>query len=372
MGPGVTRTPYWLLAGSKPVRRAAVGRIPDHADLVVVGGGIAGLAAAVWGARLGARTVLLEGGDYAAGATARNIGLMLFGGELDRPGVFADLCSGEEIAAHPRPAVHLSLLETPALVDVVVQEAARSETVELLDRQQCATLLGTAIAPRFRAGRRADNALVVDPVRLAVGLAAAAVRAGALMFTGRRVRGLTASRDGVRVDYADGVVHGGAVVIAAGLGTSELIPALSTIIRPHTAQIWRAETEPGRFGPVMAVNFGDVYWRQLRDGTVLIGGLAGGRAVENFFRYAFPQLPPVRALDGWTGTMACTPDGRPILGPLPGSPNVWLLTGFGGHGLPPTAYASKLVVRAALGVEPMAAEAARRHAPERFARPRCR
>jgi glycine/D-amino acid oxidase-like deaminating enzyme len=248
VAPGVTRTPYWLLAASKPAWPAWPGPVPDRADLVVIGGGIAGLAGSLWGARLGARTVLLEDGDYATGATARNIGLMLFGGELDRPDVLAELCAGEEVAAHPRPAAHLSLLESAELVDVVAGEAARGDTVELLDPWQCATLLGTAIAPRFLAGRWAHNALVVDPVRLAAGLAAAAARAGALMFAGRGVRGVTASRDGVRVDHADGVVHGGAVVIAAGLRAGELFPALSTVLRPRTAQVWRAETEPAGSG----------------------------------------------------------------------------------------------------------------------------
>ena len=40
----------------------------------------------------------------------------------------------------------------------------------------------------------------------------------------------------------------------------------------------------------MAVNFGDVYWRQLPDGNILIGG-ADPAGVGPFFPDAFPQLP---------------------------------------------------------------------------------
>jgi hypothetical protein len=95
--------------------------------------------------------------------------------------------------------------------------------------------------------------------------------------------------------------------------------------------------------------------------VVLLGG-----EVARFFRDAFPQLPPVRAVAGWTGTITYTPDGRPLIGPVPGAPGVWLLTGFGGHGLPPAAYASRLAVRAALAIEPMPPAAAGRYALGRF------
>ncbi len=130
----------------------------------------------------------------------------------------------------------------------------------------------------------------------------------------------------------------------------------------------QAEAAPASFGPVMAVGFGDVYWRQLSTGTILIGGLASQDEVSVFFRDAFPDLAPVRPLTSWTGTMASTPDGRPLIGPVPGGPDVWLLTGFGGHGLPPAAYASQIAVRAALAVEPLAPAATSRYAPGRFLR----
>jgi hypothetical protein len=45
--------------------------------------------------------------------------------------------------------------------------------------------------------------------------------------------------------------------------------------------------------------------------VVLLGG-----EVARFFRDAFPQLPPVRAVAGWTGTITYTPDGRPLIGPV--------------------------------------------------------
>jgi glycine/D-amino acid oxidase-like deaminating enzyme len=365
VAPGALSSPYWP-AGDPPPVWPDSARVPASADLVVVGGGIAGMAAALWSARLGARTVLLDESGFASGATAQNIGLMLFGGELDRPDVLAELCASRPGAGQPRPVTHLSLLESADLVDVVAAEAARVDTVELVDSRQCEDLLGTRIAARFRAGRQASNAMVVDPVRLVGEIAAAAAAEGALMVADSRVRAVTAEHGGVRVEWAGGVLRSGRAVIAAGLGATTLIPGLSSVLLPRTAQVWQAAAEPESFGPVMAVNFGDVYWRQLPDGTVLIGGMGGREEVRAFFQGAFPDLPPVRPAAGWTGTMACTPDGRPLIGPVPGVPGAWLLTGFGGHGLPPAAYASQMTVRAALGIEPLAPAVMSRYAPGRF------
>ena len=53
---------------------------PDH-DLVVVGGGIVGLAASILAARAGARVVLLEADSAARGASVRNFGLITISGQ---------------------------------------------------------------------------------------------------------------------------------------------------------------------------------------------------------------------------------------------------------------------------------------------------
>jgi gamma-glutamylputrescine oxidase len=130
----------------------------------------------------------------------------------------------------------------------------------------------------------------------------------------------------------------------------------------------------------MALNFGDVYWRQLTDGTILLGGgrnlgwgapgIGRGQRscsrITAFFRESFPRLPEVRPVAHWAGTMACTPDGRPIIGAVPRMPGVWLAAGFGGHGLPPALYASMLVVRAALGLGGPPDPASAPYAPTRF------
>src|SRR5687767_13894437 len=63
-----------LCSATMEPRRSTSSRIPSSADVVVIGGGIIGCAAAAIMADRGARVVLVEGSDIGAGASGRNLG----------------------------------------------------------------------------------------------------------------------------------------------------------------------------------------------------------------------------------------------------------------------------------------------------------
>mgnify|MGYP002621342028 CR=1 FL=1 len=73
--------PFWWEA-APPLSRAAA--LPDAVDVAVVGGGYAGLSAALHLARGGARVVVLEAGEFGAGASSRNAGLVSGGNYLGK------------------------------------------------------------------------------------------------------------------------------------------------------------------------------------------------------------------------------------------------------------------------------------------------
>lgn len=54
-------------------------KLPQLADVVIIGGGITGVSTAYWLSQLGIRPVLLERGDLSCGATGRNGGHFVFG-----------------------------------------------------------------------------------------------------------------------------------------------------------------------------------------------------------------------------------------------------------------------------------------------------
>src|SRR5215212_2388084 len=66
-------------------------QLPAHTTVVVIGGGLLGMATAYWLARSGVATVLIEQGDLASGATGRNGGFMVAGTAERYPGAVARL-----------------------------------------------------------------------------------------------------------------------------------------------------------------------------------------------------------------------------------------------------------------------------------------
>ena len=65
---------------SQPRNAASIERFRDEFDVIVVGFGVAGGAAAIEAARAGARTLILERATRGGGATALSEGTIYFGG----------------------------------------------------------------------------------------------------------------------------------------------------------------------------------------------------------------------------------------------------------------------------------------------------
>jgi len=68
--------------------------------------------------------------------------------------------------------------------------------------------------------------------------------------------------------------------------------------------------------------------------------------MQDAIRNDFPQLADVGITHAWSGTMAWVGHKMPVIDQL--NPGVWILNGFGGHGLNTTALAGKLVADAIL------------------------
>jgi glycine/D-amino acid oxidase-like deaminating enzyme len=359
-------------------------------EVAVVGGGVIGTAAAYWLARTGAETLLLEARLPAWGASGRNAGLVLGAPaslELVR-GVMAD----EGIDAGWHEPGHLALASSAAVLERFRAElAARppgAAPLEVLDLEACRALLGTRISPRFHGGRWMPRAGALHPVRFVQGLATAAARHGATVAAGTAVLSLSpaARGGGWAVRTARRTVRARQVVLACNARGARLLPALAAVLSASRGQMLATRPLPPRFGPAMAVDYGAVYWRQLGDGSVLIGGCReadpgaerSGRAavnprvqaaLERFLPDAFPDLGPLSVGRRWAGIMDATPDGRPLVGAWPGMPGVWIAAGFGGHGIPPALGAGQALARAlAEGAAPP--ELAPLD-PARFAEARC-
>jgi gamma-glutamylputrescine oxidase len=345
---------YWLAtAGEEPFSPAAT--LPALTDVVVIGGGLMGVATTYWLSRLGLGVLLVESRRLAWGATGRNAGIFLPGlHPLEGADLVLAVLREERIDAGYERTGHLALASSPAAWDQIRAEIARrppsAPPLHALDRPACEDLLGMRIATEFRGGRWCPDGHVIHPARLVHGLAVAALCHGAVVATQAHVTDVSStSSNAWRVDTRRGPVRTRHVVFACNHALTRFHPALQRVMKAVHGQVLATAPLPVRFRPGMAVDFGTVYWRQTGDGTIVLGGRSsdgqadGGRGwvdvavrrrLEDFLPRAFPDSPPVAVTRRWTGIMDCTADGRPIVGAVPHLDGQWVIGGFGGHGLP--------------------------------------
>ncbi|MBQ1048839.1 glycine oxidase ThiO [Micromonospora sp. C51] len=199
-----------------------------------------------------------------------------------------------------------------------------------------------ALAPRVRGGALAATDHQVDPRRLVPALRLAAERAGAVLVAEpvRRLSDVTA----------------GATVVAAGCGSAALT---GLPVRPVKGQVLRLRAPDG--GPpgfrhvIRGYADGEHVYLVPRDsGEVVVGATVEERsdldvsagAVLRLLRAAVDLLPEIAEYDlveALAGLRPGTPDNAPILGPLPGHPDVLVATGHHRHGIVLTPITADLI-----------------------------
>jgi glycine/D-amino acid oxidase-like deaminating enzyme len=341
---------FWLDQPDRPAPRPGLGNVRS-ADLVVVGAGYSGL----WTALLAKEAdpdrdvLVLEAGSVGWAASGRNGGFCsasLTHGEANGvarwPQEYAALRRlGRENLDDIEDAVRRYAIEcdfrrsgelTVATQPHEVEWLAQESEGQLLDREAVRAHLSS---PTYLGGLyQPDETAMLDPARLAWGLARAAESLGVRIAEGVRVTGLSTTASGVDV-----VTAGGPVIAArrVALGTNAF-PSLLRRTRLHTVPVYdyALMTEPltdaqlDDLGWASRAGVGDManqfhYYRLSADNRILWGGYDAiyhyGRRLqpgleqrpETFDRLAghffetFPQLDGLRFSHRWGGAIdTCT------------------------------------------------------------------
>jgi glycine oxidase len=317
-------------------------------DVIVVGGGVIGLACAWRAAQRGLSTLVLERDRPGAGASGVAAGMLAPVGEATwGEESFLDLARRSH-ALWPAFAEELAVAsdgDVGLLATGAIHVAFDRDEAEALERRfelmrrlgleaewlraSACRRLEPGLATGVAAGISAPHEAALDPRLLVASLRAAAERSGVRVEAGVEVTELLIEAGDVAgVRMSDGAEHrAGAVVLAAGAWSGRLSPAeLAPPVRPVKGQILTLAGPVERRPCERIVVSERVYVVPRPDGRVVIGATveemgfdtritAGG--VHELLREGYRALPEIAELElveAIAGLRPATPDNLPLIG----------------------------------------------------------
>lgn len=377
--------PWYWDHDPEPAARAAF-EGPARCDVAIVGGGLAGLSAALELAERGYDVRLLEADRLGWGASGRSGAQAIFGvaasqqkiarlvGDADARLIWALTLEGlsllrERIAKHGIDCdwrsghIHAAVRERQVGELALWQRELEHDgygSVSFLDRQ---AMHAQVASERYRAGLLDTNSGHLQPLRYLRGLATAAERAGARLHESSRVLDW---RNGARVTLRTtrGELEAAHLLLAGNASLGRVAPELERRIMPVATYI--VATEPLGAARAQALLPDDVavadvnwvldYFRRTSDHRLLFGGRVSysGRdpfdtavATRRRLLQVFPQLTDARLTHAWGGMVDITMNRAPDFNRL--AQNVWYLQGFSGHGIALTGIAGRVAAEAIAG-----------------------
>ena len=358
-------------------------------DVAVVGGGLAGLSAAIELAQRGYSVIVLEAQQVGWGASGRNGGqviaglacdqsvierqlgdtasravwdmtmeaLRLIGERRERFEIDCDWRSGFlSLAVNARKAAELQTWRAH-------MERAYDYRTEWIAPSQMPQWIAST---RFHSGVYDPLGGHLHPLKYSLGLARAAASLGVKIFEATAVLSMEPGSS-VKLRTARGSVRASHVLLAGNVYLQGVAPLLEDRIMPVGTYIVaseRLEPELARSlipsgAAVCDTNFVLDYFRPTADDRMLYGGRVSystatpinlAASMQRRMAATFPQLATSAVEYSWGGFVDISMNRAPDFGRLPGAQaNVYYLQGFSGHGLALTGLAGRLVAEAIAG-----------------------
>ena len=357
------------------------------ADVAIVGGGLAGLTAALDLARSGRSVVVLEAERVSWGASGRNGGFVGPGYATGHANIV------RMVGAERAQALHRLSIEGAQIVGENIDSLAMSDNKRVYGKmsvlryddpdsleRHCEMMqkefgyhlevMPTDAVRAVLRSRKYYQALYdpasfhFHPLNYARSLAKAIEALGGRIFEQSRVTGCDLDRAEKTVRTSQGEVRARDVVLAGGGYTDNLIPRLRRSVLPIATYVLLTEAAPEKLAEAvrtpMAISdnrrAGD-YYRLVDEGRRLLwGGRITTRTTEprrlaqlmqKTMVSTYPQLEGVRVETAWSGLMAYARHLMPLIGQL--QPGVWYVFGFGGRGMNTTAIGGRVIAEGILG-----------------------
>jgi len=388
---GLSRDSYYTATAPRAQRHEPL-QASVTADVAIVGGGLAGLSAAIELAARGHSVVLLEAQEVGSGASGRNGGQAIHGlacdqstiedelGEADSKLVWQMVQEGIDLIRERIKRFEIDCEWQDGFLGLATSERKARDLRDWADRM--AQRYDFALrwiggkdlpewidSPRFKAGVYDAHSGHLHPLKYTLGLAAAASRLGVQIYEQSPVISMEEGTT-VVLRTAQGQVRASQVLLAGNVYLQEfspqLAPQLNARIMPVGTYIVCSEPLEAerlrRLIPSRAAacdtNFVLDYFRPTADSRMLYGGgvsytTATPRDMFERMRrqmcLSFPQLSDVKIEYAWGGFVDISMNRAPDFGRIGAAKNVYYLQGFSGHGLALTGLAGKLVAEAMSG-----------------------
>jgi len=347
-----TESVLWHVDADAP--SVAAGPLPALSDVVVVGGGYAGLAAAHRFAELGRSVVVVEAGPLSTGASTRSGGMVI--PEL-KAGPGALRATYGELGTRMYAAVNDAFDWTERLIaeeridcsykrtgqlflahnevsrrsmrEAAADHLAHGESVQYLEADGLRAEIGSSA---YLAGMVIERTGGLQPARFHAGMLRRCIAVGVQLH--ERTRALAISDDGPgahTVTTSRGAIRAHMVFVATNATADSLLPQLQRRVLPIGSFIIATEVlDPGLAHSIsprnrMLVDSKNLlfYWRLTPDGRLAFGGRKSLRTTTvtdaAHFLYdsmvrVHPQLSGTAIDFAWGGEVALTVDRLPHVG----------------------------------------------------------
>ena len=387
---GVVENSYYEATVHRPVPGPPLGG-SAQADVCVVGGGYAGISAALELAQRGHSVILLEAQRIGWGASGRNGGQVIVGfgseGECAIEKQFAredarrawDVSTQAVKLLRERIARHAISCDWQAgYLSLAVKKRKSNELrrwmdhmgraygypLQWLTQQEVRSRIESA---RFDGGVFDAQSGHIHPLRYCLGLGEAARRAGVKIYENSPALRLERGPSAL-IQTAQGDVRCRFVVLAGNVYLAEyggdIAPEASRQIMPvGTYMVATEPMQPDRADALMRgrpaasdTNFVLDYFRLTADHRLLFGAGDSYSAktprnlidkIRASMLQVFPQLVDLTIPYAWGGFVDITMNKAPDFGRI--APNIYYLQGFSGHGVAMAGMAGKLAAEAIAG-----------------------
>lgn len=373
---------YWLDDVVMPPQGPVA--VPQQVDVLIVGSGYTGLAAARETAMAGRSTLVVDAGPVAGGCSSRNGGQVAFSFKPDHAtltalhgrriadGIYREgfeanralstLAQDEGLAFDWQPnggflGAHSSRHFKHLVAAFEAQVPEFAEPIEVLPRNRITEAVDS---PLYHGGVIVKSDASVHPARLAIALYGRAVAAGAIVVGHCRAESITRVSDGFEVCTPRGLVKASKVLLATNGYTDGVSRWHQRRVMPVGSYIVATEElDPQLVARLIpgARNVCDtrrvvVYVRPSPDGKrILFGGRASAGekdvtrcapVMHAMMSEMFPALADVRISHAWMGFVGFTFDQMVHLGEENG---LYHCLGYCGQGVPLASYYGRYMGR---------------------------